>query len=392
MSVKRIPLSANHAAAYAAKACDIDVAAVYPITPQVEVAERLGQFVADGELRAEYIPVESEHSAMSACVGASSAGARAFTATASQGLALMHEILFIASGSRLPIVMALANRTLSSPINIHCDHSDSMASRDCGWIQIYASSGQEVYDSVIQAYKLAEDDKILLPVMVCFDGYILSHTYEPVLVNSDEDVLGFVPKNVKRLLDPDNPLSIGVFCMPDYEYEFKYQLVEALGNVPDRLKKVDQAFGERFGRGYGLYEMYRMDDAEVVMVALGTMASTAKAAIDELRTEGEKVGLFRPRLFRPNPVDEWRAILSKYNMLMVVDRAMSLGSVAGPLALELLGAFMNEKDRPRFMNFVAGIGGRDVTVEDIKQMFRKTIDAHRSGTTMRTCQYYGVRM
>jgi pyruvate ferredoxin oxidoreductase alpha subunit len=392
MRVERIPLSANYAAAYAAKACDIDVAAVYPITPQVEVAERLGQFIADGEVEAEYIPVESEHSAISACIGASAAGARAFTATASQGLALMHEILFIASGCRLPIVMALANRTLSAPINIHCDHSDSMASRDCGWVQIYASSGQEVYDSVIQAYKLAEDDRILLPVMVCFDGYILSHTYEPVLVNSDEDVRAFVPKNVKRLLDPDNPISVGVFCMPDYEYEFKYQLVEALDKVPDQLRKVDKAFGESFGRSHGLYETYRIDDAEIVMVALGTTASTAKAAIDDLRKDGEKVGLFRPRLFRPNPVDDWRNVLSKYNMLMVVDRAMSLGSVAGPLALELLGAFMNENERPQFTNFIAGIGGRDVTVDDVKQMFRKTIDGYRSGKIEQSCQYHGVRM
>lgn len=391
MTVERMPLSTNYAVAYAAKACDIDVVAVYPITPQVEVAERIGQFVADGELNAEYIPVESEHSALSACIGASAAGARAFTATASQGLALMHECLFIASACRLPIVMAITNRTLSAPINIHCDHSDAMSSRDCGWIQLYASSAQEAYDSVIQGYRLGESDDILLPVMICYDGYILSHTYEPVLVHSDEEVRSFVPKRVKRVLDPDNPVTLGVFCMPNYEYEFKYQVVDALTRVPEHLKKVDEEFKKVFGRSYGLYETYRMEDAEVAIVAMGTIASTSRIVVDELRKEGLSIGLFRPRLFRPNPSREWKEILEKPRLLIVIDRTIGFGSAVSPLMHEVLGVFMNEEKKPMFTNFSAGIGGRDVTIEDIKQMVRKAVEAYRSGKVWKGCEFYGVR-
>ncbi|MEM4298294.1 MAG: ferredoxin oxidoreductase, partial [Nitrososphaerota archaeon] len=334
---ERTPLPTNHAVAYAVKACDVDVVAAYPITPQTDVVERIAQFVADGEAQIEYIPVESEHSAISACIGASAAGARVFTATSSQGLALMHECLFIASGLRLPIVMANANRTLSAPINIHVDYQDAMASRDCGWVQLYVSSAQEGYDSVIQAYRLAEQDDILIPVMICYDGYVLSHTYEPVFIHRDEDVISFAPKRVKRALDPDEPISMGVFCMPDYEYEFKYQLVDALGRVPDALKRVDKEFGEYFGRSYDLYEEYRLEGAEFAIMTMGAIASTTKVAVDELRQDGYKVGLFRPRLFRPCPADEWRRLLSGLQAVIVIDRAISFGSTAGPLLLELLG-------------------------------------------------------
>ncbi|MEM2210506.1 MAG: hypothetical protein QW372_05110 [Nitrososphaerales archaeon] len=391
MKVERLPLPTNYAVAYAAKACDVDVVAAYPITPQSDIVERIAQFIADGELNAEYIPVESEHSAMSACIGASAAGARAFTATCSQGLALMHECLFIASGCRLPIVMGVACRTLSAPINIHSDYQDSMSSRDCGWVQIYISSAQEGYDSVIQAYKLAELDEIQVPVMICFDGYVLSHTYEPVIVHDDKEVLDFAPKRVKRVLNPDEPVTLGVFCLPNYEYEFKYQLIDALSKVPNALRRVDKEFGEYFGRSYGLYECYKMDDAEYVLATMGAIASTSKVAIDELRQEGLKVGLFRPRLFRPCPSDEWRDLLSKYEVVTVIDRAISFGSVAGPLLFEILSVFMNEKNRPMFTNFIAGIGGRDVTVNDIKSMVKKSIEAYREKRVVRSCEYFGVR-
>jgi pyruvate ferredoxin oxidoreductase alpha subunit len=391
MNTERMALSTNYAVAYAAKACDVDVVAVYPITPQVEIGELFGQFVANGEVNTEYVPVESEHSAISACMGASASGARAFTATASQGLALMHECLFIASGSRLPIVMVVTNRTLSAPINIHCDHSDALSSRDCGWIQFYVSSAQEAYDSLIQAYKIAENKDVLLPVMICYDGYLLSHTYEPVLINKDEDIRKFVPNDIDRMLNPDNPASIGSFCMPNYEYEFKYQIVEALGKVPSLSSNVDKEFGETFDRKYGLFETYRCDDAEIIMVSMGTIASTARVAVDELRMENKKVGLFRPRLFRPNPTEEWRNILSNANSLMVVDRSIGYGTSVSPLMHEILGTFMNETNRPQLSNFSAGIGGRDVTVNDIKKMFHKTIDSRREGQIMKKCEYYGVR-
>lgn len=391
MMGERVPLPTNYAVAYAVKACDVDVVAAYPITPQSDVVERVAQFIADGEAQIEYIPVESEHSAMSACIGASAAGARVFTATSSQGLALMHECLFIASGMRLPIVMVNVNRTLSAPINIHVDYQDAMASRDCGWAQLYVSSAQEGYDTVIQAYRLAEQDDILIPVMICYDGYVLGHTYEAVFIHKDEDVISFVPKRVKRVLDPKEPMSVGVFCMPDYEYEFKYQLVDALGKVPDALKLVDKEFGEYFGRSYGLYEEYRLEDAEFAIVTMGAIASTAKVAVDELRDEGHKVGLFRPRLFRPSPAEDWRRVLSRLQALIVVDRAISFGSTAGPLLFELLGAFMNEKEKPYFSNFIAGIGGRDVSVQDLKAMFNKAIEGFRSGRLEKACEYYGVR-
>jgi len=392
MITERIPLPTNYAVAYAAKACDVDVVAAYPITPQSDVVERIAQFVADGELGGEYIPVESEHSAMSACIGASLTGARAFTATCSQGLALMHECLFIASGLRLPIVMGAACRTLSAPINIHVDYQDTMSSRDCGWVQIYVSSAQEAYDSIIQGYKLGELKDVMLPVMVCYDGYVLSHTHEAVLIHRDEDVQAYIPKTVREFtLNPEKPITMGVFCMPDYEYEFKYQLVNALEKVPNLLMNVDEDFGKNFGRSYGLYETYRIEDAEFVMVTMGAIASTAKVSVDKLRQEGKKVGLFKPRLFRPPPIQKWREILSKPKALIVVDRAISFGSTAGPLLFEILGAFMNEKDKPLFTNYVAGIGGRDVTVDDLKNMFNKTINAYMENRIGKVCEYYGVR-
>jgi len=391
MKAERLPLPTNYAVAYAAKACDVDVVAAYPITPQSDIVERIAQFIADGEFNAEYIPVESEHSALSACIGASATGARAFTASCSQGLALMHECLFIASACRLPIVMCVANRTLSAPINIHGDYQDSMSSRDCGWVQIFVSSAQEAYDAVIQGYKLAELDGILVPAMVCFDGYVLSHTYEPVFVYGDDDVKAFVPKRVKRIANPDEPTTLGVLCLPNYEYEFKYQLVDALNRVPNTLRKVDKEFGEYFGRSYGLYETYRMDDAEYVIATMGAIASTSRILVDELRQEGLKVGLFRPRLFRPCPADEWRKMLSKSELVLVVDRAICFGSTVGPLLSEILGVFMNEEERPVFSNFIAGIGGRDVTISDLRSMFRGAMESFRKKRVVKGCEYYGVR-
>ncbi|MEM2724137.1 MAG: hypothetical protein QXP47_00005, partial [Candidatus Nezhaarchaeales archaeon] len=361
----RLVLSTNHAVAYAVKSCDVDVIAAYPITPQTTVVEKLSEFVADGELDAEYIAVESEHTALSVVIGASALGARTFTATSSQGLALMHELLFIASTMRLPVVMSIANRSLNMPLNIHCDYQDMMASRDCGWVQIYVSSAQEAHDTIIQAYRLAERSDILVPVAVCYDGFVLSHTYEPVEIREKEEVLRFLPRFKRpNVLDLERPITMGVMALPDYAYEFKFQLIDALTKVPRALEEVDKNFEEEFGVSYGLYEEYKAQDADILLVTLGAIASTAKIAVDKLREEGVKVGLFRPRLYRPIPVDVWKEKLRSAKILAVVDRAISFGAIGGPLFTDIVSVFANESDRPLMMDFIAGIGGRDVTIKE----------------------------
>jgi pyruvate ferredoxin oxidoreductase alpha subunit len=385
-------LSTNYAVAYAVKSCDVDVVTAYPITPQTTVVEKISEFVANGELDAEFIPIESEHSALSAVIGASAVGARVFTATASQGLALMHEILFIASTMRLPIVMSIANRGLNSPLNIHCDHQDMMASRDCGWVQIYVSSAQEAHDTIIQAYRLAERSDILIPVCVCYDGFVLSHTYEPVEVREREEVLKFLPRTERpNVLDPRKPITMGVMALPDYEYEFKYQLVDALTKVPRALEEVDKEYEREFGVGYGLYEEYKVEDAEVLLIAMGAIASTAKIAIDKLREMGVRAGLFRPRLYRPTPVELWREKFKRARILAIVERVISFGAVGGPLFADIASLFANETERPLMMNFIVGLGGRDVTVKDLVEIVKISHKALERGRVEKACVYYGVR-
>ncbi|MEM0240190.1 MAG: transketolase C-terminal domain-containing protein [Candidatus Nezhaarchaeales archaeon] len=388
----RLVLSTNYAIAYAVKSCDVDVIAAYPITPQTTVVEKLSEFVANGELDAEYVAAESEHTALSVVMGASAVGARTFTATSSQGLALMHELLFIASTMRLPVVMSVANRSLNMPLNIHCDYQDMMASRDCGWVQVYVSSAQEAHDTIIQAYKLAERSDILVPVVVCYDGFVLSHTYEPVEVRGKEEVLKFLPR-VKRpnVLDPERPITMGVMALPDYAYEFKFQLVDVLTKVPKALEEVDKGFEKEFGINYGLYEEYKTQDADILLIAMGAIASTAKIAIDRLREKGVKVGLFRPRLYRPIPIDVWREKLRSARMLTIVDRAISFGAVGGPLFTDVASIFANEIDRPLMMNFIVGIGGRDVTVKELMDIVRTSDKALQRGRVEKSCIYYGVR-
>lgn len=389
---ERTFLSTNYAVAYAVKSCDVDVVTAYPITPQTTVVEKISEFVANGELDAEFIPIESEHSALSAVIGASAVGARVFTATASQGLALMHEILFIASTMRLPIVMSIANRSLNMPLNIHCDYQDMMASRDCGWIQIYVSSAQEAHDAVIQAYRLAERNDVLIPVCVCYDGFVLSHTYEPVEVRERDEVLKFLPRTERpNVLDPHKPITMGVMALPDYAYEFKYQLVDALTRAPRALEEVDREYERAFGVGYGLYEEYRAEDAEVLLVAMGAIASTAKIAIDKLREMGVKAGLFRPRLYRPVLEEIWREKLKRTKILAVVDRAISFGAVGGPLFTDVASLFANEPERPLMMNFIVGLGGRDVTIKDLMEIVEISRKALKKGRVEKPCVYYGVR-
>ncbi len=389
---RRMFLSTNYAVAYAVKSCDVDVIAAYPITPQTPVVEKLSEFVADGELEAEFIPVESEHSALSAVVGASAVGARVFTATAAQGLALMHEVLFIASTMRLPVVMSVANRSLNMPLNIHCDYQDMMASRDCGWVQIYVSSAQEAHDTIIQAYRLAERSDILVPACVCYDGFVLSHTYEPVEVRERDEVLGFLPRIERpNVLDPRRPITMGVMALPDYAYEFKYQLVDALTRVPKALEEVDREYDKAFGVSYGLYEEYKAEDAEVLLIAMGAIASTAKIAVEELREMGIKAGLFRPRLYRPIPEELWREKLEDVGILAVIDRTISFGAVGGPLFADIASLFANDAERPLMMNFIVGLGGRDVTVKDLIEIARISHKALKKGRVERPCVYYGVR-
>ena len=385
-------LSTNYAVAYAVKSCDVDVVAAYPITPQTPVVEKISEFVADGELDAEFIPIESEHSALSAVIGASAVGARVFTATASQGLALMHEVLFIASTMRLPMVMAIANRSLNTPLNIHCDYQDMMASRDCGWVQIYVSSAQEAHDTIIQAYRLAERSDVLVPVCVCYDGFVLSHTYEPVEVRERDEVLKFLPRTERpNVLDPRRPVTMGVMALPDYAYEFKYQLVDALARVPRALEEVDKEYERAFGVSYRLHEEYRTEDAEVLLIAMGAIASTAKIAIDELREMGIRAGLFRPRLYRPIPAELWRGKLERAEILAIVDRTISFGAIGGPLFTDIASLFANEMERPLMMNFIVGLGGRDVTVRDLVEIVRISQKALKKGRVERSCIYYGVR-
>jgi len=390
---KILAISSNYAAAYAAKDSDVDVVSAYPITPQTHVVEKIGEFLADGEMDAEMIHVESEHSALSAAIGASAMGARAFTATASQGLALMHEILHIASGMRLPIVMTIATRALSAPISIWNDYSDIMNARDSGWIIMFASSAQMVYDSVIQAYRIAEDPRVHLPVMVAYDGYIMSHTVEPVEVFDKDDVLKYIPKNPTWIrLDPDNPVTMGTITGPDWYYEFKYQQVMAMKNALQVAKEADEKYGEMFGRKYGLVGRYMLEDADIALVTMGAFVNTAVKAAMEAREKGLKAGVLELRLYRPFPLDEILQALSNVQAVGIIDKAISFGApVAGPVFNEFAGAYYSRDDKPLLVSFIAGIGQRAVFVNDFLKMFEKLDEVVKTGRAPQESIYIGVR-
>ncbi|MDJ0766798.1 MAG: pyruvate ferredoxin oxidoreductase [Myxococcota bacterium] len=362
------------AIAEAASACDVDCIAAYPITPQTHVVEHLSEIVADGELDAEFIPVESEHGAMSACAGCSAAGARTFTATASQGLALMHEILFIAANLRLPIVMVVANRALSAPINIWNDHSDAMTERDVGWIQVFAENGQEAADLVVQAFKMGEDHRVLLPVMVHFDGFILSHVIEPISLLDRSDVKSFLPDYVpQQRLDVDNPISMGPVGMPTVYTEAKMAAEAILRNAYGPVVECFDDFGKKFGRQYKPVETYRTKDADVLFVTMGGISETAMTWIDAKREAGEKVGLVRFRLWRPLPIDDFKKAIAGAKALVVVDRHFSPGGAGGPVAQEIKYMLYGDPTRVPIVEFVAGLGGRDINFQDFDQMFEKAL-------------------
>lgn len=398
-------MNGDEAVAYAAKQADVDVVAAYPITPQTIIVEKFSEYVANGEVQTEFVCTESEHSAMAACIASSATGARTFTASASAGLALMHEMLFVASGSRTPVVMAVANRALSSPLNIHGDHSDSMAERDSGWIQIYSENAQEAYDTILQAFRIAEKGDVMLPVLVGLDGFIVSHTLEDVNVLSDDSAKKFVGerilpnvlthegKNVPFKLDPDNPMTMGPIALPNYYFEFKRQQEEAMKNALAVIREVHDEYATLSGRSYGnaLIEAYKLEEAEVAVVCLGSASGTAKTVVDELRAEGVKAGLLRLRTFRPFPAADVHKALNKVKAVAVMDRSISFGGNGGAVFLEVRHALYDSKSQPIIVNYVYGLGGRDTSPKDFKKVFNELkIIAHNKRAD-KLVNYLGLR-
>ncbi len=389
---KKLAITGNEAVAYAMKQINPDVVAAYPITPATEIVQIFSQYVADGEVNTEFVAVESEHSAMSATIGASAAGSRAMTATSSQGLALMFEMLYIASALRLPIVMPEVNRSLSAPINIHADHSDTMGARDCGWIQIYCENSQEAYDSLIQAVRIAEAS--LLPIMVTIDGFIISHAMEAVETFDNKEIQDFIGKYkpAHPLLDIKHPITIGAIDFNDYYFEHKRSQIEAMNNVEPVILKINEEFKKSFGRGYGLFEEYMMQDAETAIVVIGSTAGTAKVAVDNLRKQGKKVGLLRLRVFRPFPAEKLSKALSHLKAVAVLDRSTGMNAYTGPVCTEVTSSLYTHSDKkPKIVNYIYGLGGRDIFVEDIENVYKDLEKVATTGKIENLINYIGVR-
>lgn len=368
-----------------------DVVAAYPITPATEVVQLFSKFVHDGLVDTQFVPAESEHSAISACVGASSAGARVMTSTASQGIALMHEILFIAAGLRLPIVICLVNRSLSSPINIHCDHSDSLASRDSGWIQIFTENTQEAYDSTIIAVKVAEAAS--LPAMATTDGFIISHGMERVELVDDKAVPKFLGERKPHhsLLDVDNPKTFGALDLQDYFFEHKRSEIDAMDHVLPIIERVQKEFGELSGRHYPIVDEYRMDDAEVAILCMGSTGGTGKVAVERLREQGKKVGLIRCRVYRPFPKQAMIRALTRAQVIGVLDRSDTMSTLGGHLYNDARGILYDADHRPRLKNYVYGLGGRDISIEEIEAIYDELFAIKKTGKVDKDIVYFGVR-
>jgi pyruvate ferredoxin oxidoreductase alpha subunit len=400
-----LALNGDEAVAYAVKQSDVDVVAAYPITPQTIIVEKFSEYVANGEVQTEFVCTESEHSALTACLAASVTGARTFTASASAGLALMHEMLFVTSGCRAPVVMAIANRALSAPLNIHGDQSDSMAQRDSGWIQMYVENAQEAYDSIIQAFRIAEDLQVLLPVIVGLDGFTLSHTLENVKVLTDDVVQQFVGtrqlpnvlthegKTVPFKLDPENPMTMGPIAMPNYYFEFKRQQEEAMKNALAVIQKMNNEYAEVSGRSYGngLVDAYCLEDAEVAVVCLGSTAGTIKTVVDELRQEGVKAGLLRTRTFRPLPVEEIRRALENVKTVAVMDKSMSFGGNGGAVFHEVRHVLYDAKTHPYVVNYIYGLGGRDTSPRELRRVYEDLQRILQTQRVEKPVQYLGLR-
>jgi pyruvate ferredoxin oxidoreductase alpha subunit len=387
-------LTGNYAAAYGAKAARIEVAPVYPITPQTHIMEKMAEFIESGELDAEFVAVESEHTALAVAIAAQATGARSFTATSAQGLVYMHENLFVASGLRLPVVMVIVNRALGAPNSIWPDLNDSLDQRDTGWIQIYVENAQEAHDMVVQAYRIAEDKRVLLPVAICFEGIIISHYMEPVEILDQKEVDHFLPAYLPDhvVLNPDKPMAVGQIVMDDSYYtEYRYQQQVAMDRAIEVIQEVDDAFAERFGRRYGgLCASEMMEDAEVALLTLGSMASTARAVVQHLRKDrGIPVGLVKLRSVRPFPDQQFRELLSNIKVVGVMERDVSVG--AGGIIYTELSRCLNGRTKPSMINYILGLGGRDVTFDDIKNIALTVFEERRKKTITNPIRWFQVR-
>lgn len=387
-------LSGNEAVAYAIKQINPDVMPAFPITPSTEIPQYVANYIANGEIDTEFIHVESEHSAMSAAIGACAAGARTVTATSSCGMALMWEELYVAASDRLPVVLALVNRALTGPININADHSDSMGARDAGWIQIYAESNQEVYDNFLQAYPIAENTAVRLPVMICQDGFITSHGVENILLAEDEKVREFVGEYCPAhyLLNEKEPMAVGPYAVSNYYMETKRAQREAMKNAKRVILETAQKFEKMTGRKYGFFEEYRMEDAEYAVVIIGSAAGTCKAAVDKIReTTGKKVGLVKIRVFRPFPEEELAAALKGMKAIAVLDRSEMFSATSGPLGAEVRAALYSAKAEAELVNYFYGLGGRDITVEDFERVYANLEEISKTHAVKDMYAYIGLR-
>ena len=386
-------LSGNEAVSYAIKQINPDVMPAFPITPSTEIPQFISTYISNGEIDTEFIPVESEHSAMSATIGASAAGCRVLTATSSCGMALMWEELYVAASNRLPIALALVNRALSGPININCDHSDSMGARDTGWIQIYAENNQEAYDNFIQAYPIAEDKRVHLPIMICQDGFITSHAVENIELLEDELVKDFVGEYEPEeyLLNPGKPIAVGPYSISNYAMEAKKNQEIALENSKEVILEVAEKFKELSGRGFGLFEEYRTEDADYIMLLMGSAAGTAKQAVDEMREQGKKVGVLKLRVFRPFPAREIAEALKNCKAVAILDRCESYNGNGGPLGSEVTAGLFRHKVMIEAVNYIYGLAGRDFTVSDAVHVFEELEDAVVNGKEIEQFQYIRLR-
>lgn len=386
-------LSGNEAAATAMKQINPDVVAAFPITPSTEIPQYFSTFVSNGAVDTEFVAVESEHSAMSACIGAEATGARAMTATSANGLSLMWEMIYIASSLRLPIVMSLVNRAVSGPLNIHNDHSDAMGVRDSGWIMLFSENNQEAYDNLIMAHRIAENKDVLLPLMVCQDGFITSHSIENIELIEDEKVKEFVGKYKPEhyLLNAKEPMAIGPLDLQAYLFEHKYQQAEAMKKAKDVILNVSKDFEELTGRKYSFFEEYRLDDAEFAIVCMNSTAGTVKAVVDELRAKGIKAGLLKIRVFRPFPADEVANALGHLKAVAILDKADSLNAIGGALFEDVTSSmYVNGKNVPA-INYIYGIGGRDTTTKDIHTVYTDLQEVANSGKVENPYRYLSVR-
>ena len=386
-------LSGNEAAATAMRQINPDVVAAFPITPSTEIPQYFSTFVANGAVDTEFVAVESEHSAMSACIGAEAAGARAMTATSANGLSLMWEMIYIASSLRLPIVLSLVNRAVSGPLNIHNDHSDAMGVRDSGWIMLFSENNQEAYDNTLMAHRIAENENVMLPLMVCQDGFITSHSIENIELVEDEKVKEFVgeyhPKHY--LLNQDEPIAVGPLDVQSYLFEHKAQQAEAMKNAKQVILDVAKDFEKMTGRKYGLFEEYKMEDAEVAIVCMNSTAGTTKAVVNKLREQGKKVGLLKLRVFRPFPVDEIAEALSHLKVVAILDKADSLNAAGGALFEDVTSAmYVNNKHVPA-VNYVYGIGGRDTREDEIEKVYNDLFEIVKTGEVKNPYRYLGLR-